>query len=75
MYTFYYQKSAEIEINIGKQQKQVDVYVRLLKVPESNRIPPKRLFKRFYPMDLFSGFCCIYRKLVLNYTQSRVSLN
>ena len=32
MYIFYYQKSMEIEINIGRQQKQVtDVYVHLLK--------------------------------------------
>ena len=34
MYTFYYQRSTEIEINIGRQQKQVtDVYVQLLKAP------------------------------------------
>ena len=32
MYIFYYQKSMEIEINIGRQQKQViDVYVHILK--------------------------------------------
>ena len=32
MYIFYYQKSMEIEINIGGQQKQViDVYVHILK--------------------------------------------
>ena len=34
MYTFYYQRSTKIEINIGRQQKQVtDVYVQLLKAP------------------------------------------
>ena len=40
MYTFYYQKSTEIEINIGRQQKQViNVYLHLLKAPSSNRNP------------------------------------
>ena len=76
MYSFYYQKSTEIEINIGRQQKQViDMYVRLLKPPYSNRSPPKRLFERFYPMDFFSEFYSIYKNLDLNYSQSRVSLN
>ena len=58
MYTFYYQKSTEIEINIGRWQKQViDMYVHLLKALSWNRrSPPKRLFERFYPMDLFSKF-------------------
>ena len=57
MYTFYCQKSTEIEINIGRQQKQViDAYVHLLKAPSLNRSPPKRLFERFYPMDPFLGF-------------------
>ena len=65
-----------IEINIGRQQKQVtDVYLHLLTVPFSNRSPPKKLFERFYPMVLFSGFYGIYKNLVLNYSQSRVRLN
>ena len=76
MYTFYYQKSTEIEIDIGKQQNQViDVYVHLLKAAFSNRSPVKRLFERFYPMDLFSGFYGIYKNLVLSYSKCRVSLN
>ena len=73
MYTFYYQKPTEIEINIERRQKQViDVYLHLLKAPSSKRSRPKRLFERFYPMDLFSGFYGIYKNLVLNYNQSRV---
>ena len=68
--------STEIEINARGQQKQIiDVYVHLLKAPSSNRIPPKRLFDRFYPMDLFSLFCCIYTYLILNFSQSGASLN
>ena len=73
MYTFYYQRSTKIEINIGRQQKQVtDVYVQLLKTPSSNRSLPKRIFERLYPMDLFSQFYGIYKNLDLNYIQSRV---
>ena len=76
MYTFYYQKSTEIEINIGRWQEQViDVYLDLLKTPFRNTRPPKRLFERFYPINLFSGFYGIYKNLVLNYSQSRVSLS
>ena len=62
MFTFYYQKSIEIEINIEMQQKQVtDVYLHLLKAPSPKRNPPKRLFERFYPMGLFSAFYDIYK--------------
>ena len=76
MYTFYNQKSTEIEIDIKRQQKQViDVYVHQLKAPSSNKSPPKRLFERFYFMNLFSEFSGIYKKLVLNHNQSRVYLN
>ena len=63
MYTSYRQKSTEIEINIEMRQKQViNTYVHLLKAPFSKRIPPKSLFERFYPMDLFWGFT-LYTKI------------
>ena len=76
MHTFYCQKSTEIEINIGRRQNQViDVYVHVLKAPSLNRSPPKMLFEWSYPMDLLSWFYIIYKNLVLNYSQSRVSLN
>ena len=47
----------------------------LLKSPSSKRSPPKRLFERFYLMDLFLRLDGIYKNLVLNYRQYRVSLN
>ena len=64
-YTFYYDKSTEIEINIGRRQKQViDVYVHLLKAPSLNRSPRIRLLERFYSVDLFSASYGIYKNLV-----------
>ena len=59
-----------------RQKQGIDMYVQLLTAPSWNRkSPPKRLFGKFCPMDLFSGFYGIYENIVLNYSQSRVSLN
>ena len=75
--TIFITKSQQKKKSVSeKGQKQVtDVYVHLLKVPSSKRSPPKRLFERFYRMDLFLGFYVIYKNLVLSYSPSRVSLN
>ena len=52
---FITKNATQIEINIGRQQKQViDTYVHLLKALFLKGSPPKRLFLRFYPMDLYS---------------------
>ena len=59
-----------------RQKQGIDIYVQLLTAPSWNRrSPPKRPFGKFCPMDLFSGFYGIYENIVLNYSQSRVSLN
>ena len=54
MYTFYYQKSTEIETNIGRQQKQVvDVYLHLLKFPPWIEAHQKDSLKDFIPWTYF----------------------
>ena len=63
MYTFYYQKSTEIEINIGMRQKQVIyLYVHLIKPPLSTEAHQKGSLKGFIPWIYFRGFT-VYTKL------------
>ena len=63
MYTFYDQKSTEIEINIGRRQKQVtDVYVHLLKALSSKKARQKGYFKDFIPWTYFRDFT-VYTKI------------
>ena len=57
MYSFYYQKLTEIEINIGRQQKQViDMYVHLLKPLTRIEAHQKGSLKGFIPWTYFRNF-------------------
>ena len=63
MFPFYFQKSTEIDINIGRQQKQViDVYIHPLKAPPRIEAHQKGSLNDFIAWTSFWSFM-VYPKI------------